>query len=62
MLIASLTNKRVSINNIDGPVGVMGRTSDNTLIKELLDWAPADDLEAGLVKTYKWISEQLIKE
>jgi nucleoside-diphosphate-sugar epimerase len=62
MLISRLTNKRVSINNIDGPVGVMGRTSDNTLIKELLDWAPADDLEAGLSKTYKWISEQLIKE
>jgi GDP-D-mannose 3', 5'-epimerase len=62
MLIVGLTNKRVSINNVDGPVGVMGRTSDNTLIKELLDWAPADDLEAGLTKTYKWISEQLTKE
>ena len=62
LLISKLTNKRVSINNIDGPVGVMGRTSDNTLIKELLDWAPADNLEEGLTKTYQWISAQLIKE
>lgn len=62
LLISKLTNKRVSINNIDGPVGVMGRTSDNTLIKELLDWAPADNLEVGLTKTYQWISAQLIKE
>ena len=62
LLISKLTNKRVSMNNIDGPVGVMGRTSDNTLIKELLDWAPADNLEVGLTKTYQWISAQLIKE
>ena len=59
LLIASLTNKRVKIKNVDGPVGVMGRNSDNTLIKELIDWAPAEDLEAGLTKTYQWISEQL---
>lgn len=62
LLISRLTNKRVSIQNVDGPVGVMGRTSDNKLIRELLDWAPADDLESGLTKTYQWISEQLTKE
>ena len=59
LLISSLTNKRVKIKNVDGPVGVMGRNSDNTLIKELIDWAPDEDLEAGLTKTYQWISEQL---
>jgi len=59
LLISSLTNKRVKIKNVDGPVGVMGRNSDNTLIKELIDWAPNEDLEAGLTKTYQWISEQL---
>jgi nucleoside-diphosphate-sugar epimerase len=37
----------------------MGRNSDNTLIKELIDWAPDEDLEAGLTKTYQWIAEQL---
>lgn len=60
LLIASLTNKHVTIKNIDGPVGVMGRNSDNKLIKELINWAPDEDLEAGLSKTYAWIIEQLV--
>lgn len=59
LLIAALTNKRVTIKNVDGPVGVMGRNSDNTLIKELIKWAPSEDLEAGLVQTYKWIKDKL---
>lgn len=58
LLIASLTNKRVTIRNVDGPVGVMGRNSDNTLIKELIGWTPCEDLEEGLSNTYKWIMEQ----
>jgi nucleoside-diphosphate-sugar epimerase len=61
LLIASLTNKKVVINNIPGPVGVMGRRSDNKLIKELLDWSPKEDLETGLAKTYHWINEQLMQ-
>ena len=40
LLIAERTNKRVTIKNIDGPRGVMGRTSDNKMIKEKIDWAP----------------------
>jgi nucleoside-diphosphate-sugar epimerase len=60
LLIASLTNKKVSINNIAGPVGVMGRRSDNNLIRKLLNWSPDEDLESGLLKTYHWIGEQLM--
>lgn len=58
-LIASLTNKHVTINNVPGPIGVMGRRSDNNLIRELLSWSPKEDLETGLVKTYQWINEQI---
>ena len=58
-LIAKLAGKTVSINNIEGPIGVMGRTSDNKLIREVLGWAPQDNLEYGLTKTYNWIKEQL---
>ena len=58
-LIAKLVGKNVSIRNIDGPRGVMGRNSDNRLIKELIGWAPADNLELGLTETYNWISEQI---
>jgi nucleoside-diphosphate-sugar epimerase len=59
LLIAKLANKTVSIKNIAGPMGVMGRTSDNKLIKETINWEPNEDLESGLIKTYKWIDEQI---
>ena len=61
LLIASLTNKSVTIKNIEGPVGVMGRRSDNRLIEQILNWKPAEDLETGLVKTYNWINTQIGK-
>lgn len=58
MLIAQLVNKPVNIHNIDGPLGVMGRTSDNTLIQQVLGWQPPDNLELGLIELYKWIELQ----
>jgi nucleoside-diphosphate-sugar epimerase len=58
MLIAQLVNKPVNIHNIDGPLGVMGRTSDNTLIQQVLGWQPPDNLELGLVELYNWIELQ----
>ena len=42
------------------PQGVRGRNSDNTLIKEVLGWAPEISLEEGLVPTYKWIEKQVL--
>lgn len=60
-LIAKISGKTIHIKNIDGPMGVMGRNSDNTLIKEKINWAPDEDLEGGLIKTYAWIKEQLDK-
>ena len=59
-LIAKLVGKDVTVENVDGPRGVMGRTSDNKLINELIGWAPDEDLETGIEKTYKWISEQIV--
>lgn len=59
LLIAKLANKKVNIKNVHGPVGVMGRNSDNKLILEILGWAPGEDLEYGLTQTYNWISEQI---
>lgn len=59
MLIAKLAYKDVGIRNVDGPRGVMGRNSNNKLIKEVLGWAPQDTLEYGLNKTYDWIDAQL---
>jgi GDP-D-mannose 3', 5'-epimerase len=54
-MIAGIAGKKININNIPGPVGVNGRTSDNTLILEQLSWAPQDNLEHGITQTYNWI-------
>lgn len=58
-LISKIADKEITINNIDGPRGVMGRNSHNKLIKELLNWAPDDNLEFGIEQTYAWIKGQL---
>lgn len=57
-LIAKIAGKEIEIVNVPGPMGVMGRNSHNKLIKETIGWAPADNLEYGLEKTYAWISNQ----
>lgn len=60
-LIAKVAGKTINIQNVKGPMGVMGRCSDNRLIKEKINWAPSEDLEGGLTKTYAWIQEQVDK-
>lgn len=61
LLIMKIANKNLKIKNIPGPQGVMGRNSDNRLIKEKLDWAPSKPLQYGMEKLYKWIEKQVKK-
>lgn len=58
-LIASIAGKEINVKNVPGPVGVMGRNSDNRLIREKIGWAPQENLELGLKKTYDWVQEQI---
>jgi len=58
-MVIKISGKKLSINHIEGPLGVRGRCSDNKLIKEKLDWSPNYPLYKGLEITYKWISEQV---
>lgn len=58
-MVMEIANKGMSINHIPGPVGVRGRNSDNTLIKEKLDWEPTEPLREGIEKTYQWIAAQV---
>lgn len=58
-LICEIAGKAVQVRNIDGPVGVAGRCSDNTLIREVLGWEPTIDLRKGLAKLYPWVKERL---
>jgi nucleoside-diphosphate-sugar epimerase len=59
-IVMGLAGKKLVIRNIDGPLGVRGRKSDNKLIMGKLGWEPAINLRAGLLKTYPWIREQVI--
>ena len=58
-LAMDVAGKELSINHIEGPLGVRGRNSDNRLIEERLGWKPSRPLKEGLAKTYEWISEQV---
>ena len=60
-MAAGFRGEDVNINNVPGPVGVNGRNSDNTLIRELLGWAPSMPLKDGMKITYDWIVEQIEK-
>jgi GDP-D-mannose 3', 5'-epimerase len=55
--IAEIRLKRNYI--LDAPKGVRGRSSDNTLIKNLLSWEPSTPLRIGMQKTYAWIYDQM---
>lgn len=50
------------IKHLSGPEGVRGRNSDNTLIRQVLGWAPSIPLQEGLKLTYQWIKAQIDEE
>jgi nucleoside-diphosphate-sugar epimerase len=54
-----ISGKKLSINNIPGPLGVRGRNSDNSLIAGKLGWKPSRPLREGLEATYGWIKRQV---
>ena len=58
-LVLGFAKKNIPIRHIPGPEGVRGRNSDNTLIKQVLGYAPATSLEEGLKYTYDWIKSQI---
>jgi len=45
--------------DLNAPKGVRGRNSENTLIKQYLNWEPSIPLRTGMKKTYDWIKEQI---
>ncbi|MFT4600863.1 MAG: GDP-D-mannose 3',5'-epimerase [Arenicella sp.] len=58
-VVLNIADKEGSINHIDGPIGVNGRTSDNKLVREKVQWEPEISLKEGIGKTYAWIFSQL---
>ena len=58
-MIIEISGKDLTLKHIEGPLGVRGRTSDNTLIKEKLGWTHSVPLRAGLEITYEWVNSQV---
>lgn len=46
--------------DLGAPKGVNGRNSDNTRIREYLDWEPSIGLRDGIARTYRWIEAQML--
>jgi GDP-D-mannose 3', 5'-epimerase len=47
---------------LDKPKGVRGRSSNNDLVKKVLNWSYKMNLKDGLSKTYKWIENEMSKK
>lgn len=61
-IVEEIAQIRVKRNyNLSAPLGVRGRNSDNSLIKEIFNWQPNVKLHEGLTKTYHWIHQELSK-
>ena len=60
-MVADIAKKEIKLKHIEGPLGVRGRNSENSLIEEKLGWKPDYLLRKGMEKTYSWIKEQVKK-
>jgi len=46
---------------LDKPLGVRGRSSNNDLARLKINWDTTTSLKDGLKKTYKWIFDEIKK-
>jgi nucleoside-diphosphate-sugar epimerase len=62
-IVAKIAGKRIGKRyDLTKPQGVRGRNSDNTRLREVLNWEPTISLEDGLAITYRWIAGELEKQ
>ncbi len=59
-IIAKVAGKEIHIKHVDGPMGVRGRNSDNSVCRKTLGWEPPTLLAEGLQPTYAWIEQQVV--
>lgn len=57
--VIELSGKKLHLKHIDGPIGVMGRNSDNRRVKSTIGWEPVVSLDEGISKTFEWIQQQV---
>ncbi|MDR2730391.1 MAG: GDP-mannose 4,6-dehydratase, partial [Treponema sp.] len=57
----NIAGKKLTFKHIPGPLGVRGRSSENTYIQQVLGWRPATKLIDGMKVTYEWIADEVSK-
>lgn len=58
--IASIAGKKINKRYMHLlPQGVRGRSSDNTLIRKVLNWEPTTIIADGMKGTYRWIEKEI---
>ena len=60
-IVMDIAGKKINIKHVPGPVGIRGRSCNNSLIKKELGWEPGIKLYDGLKPMYAWIEEQVKK-
>jgi GDP-D-mannose 3',5'-epimerase len=61
-IVAQIAGKHIRKRyDLTKPQGVRGRNSDNTKLRQVLNWEPQITLEDGLERTYRWIHDQLVR-
>ena len=59
-IIEDIASYKVKKNyQLDKPLGVRGRSSDNTLVNKKINWSPKLNLKQGLELTYSWIYDEI---
>jgi nucleoside-diphosphate-sugar epimerase len=58
-IVCKIADKQLSKEYVSGPIGVNARKSHNDLIKDVLGYAPDENLEYGIGQTYNWIKDQI---
>jgi GDP-D-mannose 3',5'-epimerase len=61
-MIIKSSGKKITLAHIDGPLGVRGRSSNNTRIASIMGVQPSLKLQDGIDVTYKWIVDQVAKK
>jgi len=62
-IVEEISDTKISKNyQLDKPQGVKGRSSNNDLIKKVLNWNYNYSLKEGLLQTFKWIENIYINK
>src|SRR4026207_931356 len=62
-IVSNIAEKKIRKRyDLTKPQGVRGRNSDNTRLREVMNWEPSISLEDGLNIPYHWIAGELEKQ